>query len=153
MINRLHETNASDEALARKVIGLAMKVHRTLGCGFVESIYSKALFIELQRSGVIHQREKVFPVVYEGIEVGLFQADLLIENRIIVELKSVESLAVAHSVQLVNYLAAAGLDFGLLLNFGTKSLQFKTKTRTYVPGDEVPSLQSPCNSVNSVPIP
>jgi GxxExxY protein len=81
--------------------------------------------------------------MYEGVEVGVFQSDLFIENRLIVELKSVESLAVAHSVQLANYLAAAKVDLGLLLNFGGKSLNFRTKTRIYRSEDpSSPSLQS-----------
>ncbi len=142
MINRLENTKAFDEALAQRVIGLAMKVHRTLGCGFVESVYANALLIELKKAEIVQEREKVFPVVYEGVELGVFQADLFIESRLIVELKSVEALAVAHSVQLVNYLAAAGVDLGLLLNFGTKSLQFRTKTRTYQASEDPPNLQS-----------
>ena len=141
MINRLRQIKTEDEALARRVVGLAMKVHRILGCGFVESVYSRALPIELQRSSIAYEREQIFPVVYEGVEVGVFQADLFVEGRLIVELKSVEALAVAHSVQLVNYLAAAQLDYGLLLNFGGRSLQFKTKTRVYEP-EAPPNLQS-----------
>jgi GxxExxY protein len=131
MINRLHETESVDELLVRRIIGLAMKVHRVLGCGFVESVYSNALLIELSNASIAHERQKVFSVRYEGVEVGVFQADLVVENRLIVELKAIDALAVAHSVQLVNYLAAAQIDLGLLLNFGTKSLQFKTKTRIY----------------------
>ncbi len=120
----------SDEALARQVVGLAMKVHRTLGCGFLESVYSNALVIELEKAGLACEREKRFHVMYENIEIGYFDLDLIVENRLVIELKAVEALAVVHSVQLVNYLAVARLDFGLLLNFGGKSLEFKTKTRT-----------------------
>jgi GxxExxY protein len=142
MINRLREPNQSNETLAKRVIGLAMKVHRTLGCGFLETIYVNALVIELQNGGIPFEREKRFSVVYEGIEIGYFHADLIIENRLIVEMKAVEALAVAHSVQLVNYLAVSKLDLGLLLNFGPKSLEFKTKTRTYSTQAEPPNLQS-----------
>ena len=141
MLNRLQNIGSSDEALAKQVIGLAMKVHRTLGCGFLESVYAHALLIELRKAGIDHERQRVYPVHYDEIEIGIFHADLVIENRLIVELKSVEALSVAHSVQLVNYLAAAEVDLGLLLNFGTRSLEFKTKTRIY-PSGEPPLLQS-----------
>ncbi len=131
MINRLQETNGTDEVLAKSIIGLAMKVHRTLGCGFVESVYANALALELKKSGIEFEREKSFPVFYDGIAIGSFYADIVVEKRLILELKSSEGLSIAHSIQLVNYLAAAKLDLGLLINFGNKSLEFKTKTRVY----------------------
>ncbi len=142
MINRLQETRIADEALAKKIIGIGMKVHRILGCGFIESVYANALLLELNKAEISYEREKVFPVRYEGTEVGIFHADLVIENRLIVELKAVEALNIAHSVQLVNYLAAAQIDFGLLLNFGGKNLEFKTKTRIYYTKEDPPNLQS-----------
>jgi GxxExxY protein len=123
--------------LARKVIGLAMKVHRALGCGFVESIYREALAIELREAEIEFEIHPVLPVFYKGEEVGVFQADAIIQNKLIVELKAVEALTVPHSIQLINYLSAAQIDHGLLLNFGTKSLQFKTKHRTS-PTDDPP---------------
>jgi len=126
----LPEDYPPHELLARKIIGLAMKVHRTLGCGFVESIYREALAIELRESKIEFEIHPVLPVFYKGEEIGVFQADLIIENRLIVELKAVEALTVPHSIQLINYLSAAHIDHGLLLNFGAKSLQFKTKHRT-----------------------
>jgi GxxExxY protein len=141
MINRVQEDVDQDEALAKRIIGVAMKVHRTLGGGFVESVYANALGIELQKGGISYEREKSYPV-YDGVQVGVFLADFVIEDRIILELKSVEGLAVAHSVQLVNYLAAANIDLGLLLNFGGRSLDFKTKTRVYARQMEPPNLQS-----------
>lgn len=131
-----------DQLLARKVIGLAMKVHRTLGCGFVESIYRGALAIELRLAQIEFEVHPVLPVFYKGEEVGVFQADLIIENRLIVELKAVEALTVPHSIQLINYLSAAQIEHGLLLNFGAKSLQFKTKHRTS------PSEDPPIGPIN-----
>ena len=142
MINRLNGNDHNEDPLAKKIIGHAMKVHRTLGCGFLESIYCNALEIELRKHGINFEREKRFHVFYEGIEIGYFDADFLVENRLVVELKAVEALAVAHSVQLVNYLAASKLDLGLLLNFGAKSLEFKTKTRIHAQNPEVPNLHS-----------
>jgi len=122
------------DVLIKSVVGLAMKVHRELGMGFLESIYANALAFELAESRIPFEREKRIPAYYRGHIMGDFIADLVIQNRLIVELKSVETLATAHSVQLVNYLSATRLDIGLLLNFGAKSLQFKTKTREYTPG-------------------
>ena len=142
MINRFQNPPLSDEALAKRIIGFAMKVHRTLGCGFLESIYVNALVIELQEAGIPFEREKRFSVTYKDVEIGYFHADLIIDNRLIVEMKAVEMLAIAHSVQLVNYLAVSKIDLGLLLNFGPKSLEFKTKTRTYGMPSESPNLQS-----------
>ena len=123
--------------LARKVIGLAMKVHRELGCGFVESIYRGALAIELLDARIDFEIHPILPVFYKGEEIGVFQADVIIQNKLIVELKAVEALTVPHSIQLINYLSAAQIEQGLLLNFGTKSLQFKTKHRTS-PTDDPP---------------
>ncbi len=118
-----------EETLARRVIGAAMKVHRSLGCGFLESIYRKALMIELRHSGISYECHPTFAVHYEGEEVGSFQADLVIEARLVVELKAVDTLAPIHSFQLINYLNAARIDEGLLINFGAKSPEFRTKTR------------------------
>ena len=133
MINRLQETKAIEDALAKRVIGCAMRVHRALGCGFLESVYVNALAIELADAAIAFEREKRFSISYKGREIGYFTADLVVEGRLIVEMKAVEALVVAHSVQLVNYLAASQIELGLLLNFGPNRLEFKTKTRTYNP--------------------
>jgi len=93
-MNGLPEDYSPHELLARKIIGLAMKVHRALGCGFVESIYRGALAIELRSAQIEFEIHPVLPVFYKGEEVGVFQADLIIENRLIVELKAVEALTV-----------------------------------------------------------
>ena len=115
--------------LAGKVIGLAMKVHSVLGAGFLESVYHKALVHELTKAGIHFESEKPLNVVYDGILVGEFAADLLVENELIVELKAVQALATAHEVQTVNYLVATGIDVGLLVNFGAEKLEFKKKFR------------------------
>lgn len=117
------------DQLTEEVIGLAMKVHRTLGPGFLESVYQKALTLELTRAGCHVDSEKPLRVLYEGVVVGDFVADLLVDERLILELKAVQTLTVAHEVQTVNYLAATRVDDALLLNFGTSSLQFKRKRR------------------------
>ena len=115
--------------LAGKVIGLAMKVHSALGAGFLESVYQRAMEHELTKAGIRFESEKPLNVVYDGILVGEFLADLLVEGELIVELKAVQTLASAHEVQTVNYLVATGIDTGLLVNFGADRLEFKKKFR------------------------
>jgi GxxExxY protein len=117
--------------LAGQIIGLAMKVHRTLGPGFLEGVYHQALLIELNRAGIPAESEKPLRVLYDGISVGEFKADIVIEGQLIVEVKAVQSLATAHEVQLVNYLTATHIDGGLLLNFGSNKLEFRRKFREY----------------------
>lgn len=120
---------AQEYDLAGKVIGCAMKAHRTLGPGFLENVYKGALGVELRRMGIPFTTEEPIKVRYEGVEVGSFYADLFIDSKLIVELKAIEKLAEAHEVQLVNYLTATGIDDGLLLKFGSKSLEYKRKAR------------------------
>ncbi|NBV22439.1 MAG: GxxExxY protein [Proteobacteria bacterium] len=110
-----------------------MKVHSTLGPGFLESVYQKALDHELRMAGLKVEAEKPIKVHYAGIPVGDFSADLLVEDRVMLELKANQALAPANEVQLVNYLTATGIETGLLLNFGAERLEFKRKSRTYRP--------------------
>jgi len=117
------------EALTDKVIGCAYKVYNTLGFGFVESVYEKCLLIELTKAGVRAQSQKEVLVHYEGNIVGEFKADILVEDKIIIELKSLNQLARAHEVQLVNYLTATNTATGLLINFGPKGVEVKRKVR------------------------
>ena len=127
------------DQLTQQIIGLAMKVHRVLGPGFLESVYLKALLIELRKAGMQAEEEKRIGVLYEGASVGEFAADILVEDRVILELKAVESLRKAHEVQTVNYLTATGLDTGLLINFGSERLQFRRKYRQRKPtGQDLP---------------
>lgn len=118
------------DELTHKVIGAAMAVHRDLGVGSLESVYQKALAIELAALDLDVVVEKKIEVKYRDHVVGDFRADLYVEDQLIVELKSVEELATIHEVQTVNYLKATGHDVGLLINFGSPSLQFKRKHRT-----------------------
>ncbi len=128
-----------DEALTQKIIGCAMTVHRTLGPGFLESVYQKALAHELQQAGLKVICECPIRVMYAGINVGDFAADMLVEGRILIENKAVHLLCTAYEVQLVHYLTATCLETGLLFNFGAESLQFKRKSRTYKPKATPPS--------------
>ena len=111
--------------LTFKVIGCAMKVHSTLGNGFQEIIYQRALAIELRKMGIAFLREQEIPIFYEGEEIGTRRADFLIEGKVMVELKALISLEDVHLAQGLNYLVAFNLDKGLLLNFGARSLEVK----------------------------
>lgn len=121
------------EELTRTIIGCAMTVHRTLGPGFLESVYQRALCHELLKAGLRVESETAIVVRYDGVEVGVFSADLLVEGVVLVENKAVRAFAPGHEVQLVNYLTATGIDIGLLLNFGAERLGYKRKYRTFTP--------------------
>jgi GxxExxY protein len=110
-----------------------MTVHNNLGAGFLESVYQNALIVELRRSGISVECEKRIQVIYEGVLVGDYTADMIVEGLVIIENKAVSKLLVIHEVQLVNYLAATGLEAGLLLDFGRERLEFKRKNLTYRP--------------------
>jgi GxxExxY protein len=120
-----------EEALTEKIIGCAMNVHSVLGPGFLESVYAKALAHELRKAGLKVECEKLITVNYDGVVVGEFSADKLVEGKVMVEEKAVQTLVLAHEVQLVNYLTATGVEIGLLLNFGAQRLEYKRKSRTY----------------------
>jgi len=124
------------EQLTETIIGCAMKVHRTLGPGFLESVYQNALAHELRKAGQRVECEKPIQVRYDGVVVGDFSADMLVEGVVMVENKAVQALSPAHEVQLVNYLTATSVEIGLLLNFGGEKLEFKRKHRTYRPKPE-----------------
>ena len=112
--------------LTSKVIDCAYKVHKTLGFGFLESVYQNALVLELQETGLRSEREKRVPVTYKGFIVGDYLADIVVEDKVILELKSAKELHPSHEAQLVNYLKATGIEVGLLINFGDK-LEIKRK--------------------------
>jgi GxxExxY protein len=113
------------DELTYAIIGSAMKVHNTLGNGFQEVIYQRCLAIEFEKSGLNFAREANQTVYYDGIEVGTRRADFIVEDKIVVELKAVINLEDVHLAQAKNYLAAYGFEKGLLINFGTTSLQYK----------------------------
>jgi GxxExxY protein len=140
----------NDHALTEKVIGLAMKVHRALGPGFLESVYLNALVHELRRAGFRADVGQRLTVRYENVIVGEFIADLITEDILLCELKAISSLSKADEVQLVNYLSATNRDFGLLINFGAPSLQFKRKYRRAISEPSDVDLQNPVNPVNPV---
>jgi len=117
------------EEITEKIIGAAYKVHNTMGGGFLESVYEQCMLIELQKAGLAVENQKSIHVYYEDALVGEFVADLLVEDTVIVELKAVRQIALAHEIQLVNYLAATGKDIGLILNFGARKVEVRRKLR------------------------
>lgn len=114
------------QELTSKIINAFYKVYNELGYGFLEKVYENALFIELTNQGLWVKKQQRIRVYYQEIEVGEYFADLLVEEKVIVELKAAESLADEHERQLLNYLKATDKEVGLLLNFGKKP-QFKRK--------------------------
>lgn len=117
--------------LTEKIIGCAFRIYNKMGFGFSESVYERCMLIELRRCGLPVDSQIGLHVRYEGEIVGDFIVDLLVEGEVIVELKSVKSLVIAHEAQLVNYLVATGKDFGLLITFGESRVEVKRKHRIY----------------------
>lgn len=113
------------EELTHRIIGCAMKVHSTLGNGFQEVIYQRALAIEMGRQGLGFQREMEMSIYYEGIDIGTRRVDFFVEDIIMVELKALIKLEDVQLAQAMNYCQAYNLPIGLLINFGAKSLEFK----------------------------
>jgi GxxExxY protein len=117
---------------SKQIIACAYKVFNTLGSGYLEKVYENALKIELTKQGFNVEQQYPIPVYYDDEMVGDFYADLLVNDRLIIELKAVENLHPRHEAQLVNYLTATGIEVGLLINFGS-SVEIKRKYRDYTP--------------------
>lgn len=120
------EKKVKYQELTSKIIGCIYEVHNTLGEGFLESVYCNALAIELQTAGLKLHKEFPIKVFYKDKIVGDYQADLVVEGKVILELKAVKELHPAHEAQLIHYLRATGIEIGLLVNFG-RSAQVKRK--------------------------
>ena len=114
--------------ITKTIIGCAMKVHSTLGNGFQEVIYQRAPAIEMKRQGLEFKREMEMPVMYEEFQVGIRRVDFFVENKVMLELKAVTKVEQVHLAQALNYLEAYKIEIGLLINFGSTSLQFKRLT-------------------------
>ncbi len=115
------------EEITETIIGCAYRVYNKMGFGFLESVYEKCLLIELSNSGLTAESQKPITVYYHGIIVGNFIADIIVNDTIILELKSVRKIIKAHEVQLVNYLIATGKPVGLILNFSDSKVEVKRK--------------------------
>ena len=110
--------------LSDRIIGLAIQVHRSLGPGLLETVYRQCLAHELSRHGIAFRMEQPIPVAYNEVKIDCaFRADLIVEDRVIVELKSVDRILPVHQAQLLTYLRLSGLRLGLLINFNTKVLK------------------------------
>ena len=118
------------QELAKTIIGCPYTVHNTLGAGFLEKVYEQALMLELKASGLVVESQVPLSVIYRDQIVGEYYADLIVEDKVICELKAVDVLKKAHEVQLVNYLVATGMDVGVLINFGD-SVTVRRKYREY----------------------
>ena len=113
------------EDLTGRIISCAIEVHKSLGPGFLESVYETALLVELRHTGLQVEQQKILPIIYRGAIVGEHRLDLLVENKIIVELKATSALEDIHFAIVRSYLKASRLEHGLLLNFATMPLTIK----------------------------
>lgn len=114
--------------ITKTIIGSAMKVHSTLGNGFQEVIYQRALAIEMKKQGLSYKRELEMPIYYDGKQIGTRRVDFFVENKVMLELKAVTQLEKVHMAQAINYLEAYQIETGLIINFGATSLEFKRLT-------------------------
>lgn len=121
-----------DEELTEKIIQAAIAVHKALGPGFIESFYENALCIELENRKITFQRQKSIEISYSGKPVGEHRLDLLVENRVVVELKAISGLEPIHFSVVRSYMKAVGTEIGLLLNFSTMPLTIKRVGREII---------------------
>ena len=121
-------TNNKDiiyKELSYKIVGLAMEVHNKLGFGFLEKVYENALMVLLEKNGVPAQQQAPITVYFEGKVVGDYYADILVDNKIILELKAIDKIADVHRVQVLNYLRATGIKLAMILNFAKSSFEYE----------------------------
>ena len=129
------------DELRHAIIGCAMEVHQVLGPGFSESVYQNSLALERSSKQLAFEQYIKLIVSYKSRNVGDFEADMIVENRVLPELKALSTILPQNEAQLVNYLRATGIETGLLVNFGHQTLQFKRKFAQYRP-----SNSSSCSS-------
>jgi GxxExxY protein len=115
--------------LTEKIIACAYRVYNSMGFGYLESVYEKCMLIELRECGLVAEAQKAIIVTYKKELVGEFFADIIVNDTIILELKSVRQIAKAHETQLVNYLVATGKPIGLIINFGEHKVEVKRKLK------------------------
>ena len=118
------------QEITKTIIGSAFEVINELGAGFLESVYEKALLLALRQAGLAAAAQHPVRVMFRNECVGDFYADILVEGKVIIELKAVKAIAPEHQAQIINYLNATGFEVGLLINFGAPKLEFKRFTRT-----------------------
>ena len=117
------------EELTRKIIGCGFEASNELGVGFLESVYEKAMVEALTDAGLKARSQVPIRVSFRGRPVGEFFADIVVEEKVIVELKAVRTLISVHEAQVINYLKATGMEVGLLINFGNPKLEYRRFTR------------------------
>ena len=122
--------------LTDTIIKIAIEVQKELGLGFFERVYENALIIALQEEGLVVDQQKQFDVYFRGHNVGVYIADLLVEEKIILEIKAVDNISRSHYAQLINYLKASVKEVGYVINFGRIPLQFKRLAKTNQAGEE-----------------
>jgi GxxExxY protein len=120
----IQDSNSNLNPITSQIIGLAIKVHRLMGPGLLESVYLTCLCYELKKAGLMVEREKMVPLYYEGVRLDQsYRLDLLVQQKIIVEIKAVESITPVHRAQLLSYLKLTGCPVGLLINFNVELLK------------------------------
>ena len=119
------KTEMMHQDLTESIIGACFEVMNELGAGFLESVYEKALLIALRDKRITAQSQVPLSVLFRGEKVGDFFADILVEGKVIIELKAAKAMVPEHQAQIINYLKATGIDVGLLVNFGPTKLEFK----------------------------
>jgi len=128
MFEENNESRNKLDAITYKIIGLAIEVHKQLGPGLLESAYQECLFYEIVNSGLIVEKQKVLPIIYKDIKLDYgYRIDLLIENTIVIELKTVEAFTDVHFAQILTYLKLGNYPLGLLINFDSKILKNNIK--------------------------
>ena len=131
--------------LTRKIFGCSYKVANALGHGFVEKVYEHSLLHELGKRRIPVRQQEPIKVFYDGIIVGDFLADLIVENKVLVEVKASQSITNLHFAQCLNYLKACGMPICLLINFGTPAVQIKRIFNTFDSTPSAPIRDNPCN--------
>lgn len=128
LLKALFDSDESKDSLNKiteTIIGCAYKVGNSLGCGFLEKVYENSLTHEIRKSSLAAEQQKVIKVYYDGTEVGNYDADILVEGKVLVELKAVKNFDDIHKAQCLNYLKATGLKICLLINFGNPRVEIK----------------------------
>ncbi|MBS7230166.1 GxxExxY protein [Flavobacterium psychroterrae] len=128
MFEENNESRNQLDAITYKIIGLAIEVHKQLGPGLLESAYQECLYYEIVNSGLVVEKQKVLPIIYKDIKLDHgYRIDLLIENKIVIELKTVEAFTEVHFAQILTYLKLGNYPLGLLINFDSKILKNNIK--------------------------
>lgn len=118
-------TNVIFSDLSYEIMGAIFEVHKELGPGFVESVYEKALIEEFAKKGIKVETQKVIDVIYKGKKIGNHRLDLIVDDKIVLELKTVERFATHHTAQLLSYLKASGYKLGILVNFSKSKVEYR----------------------------